>query len=62
MSTEVIIATIIIIIVIIVVVLWVASLIFASFTFNSTGCLLYRQQHHTAAVTHIHTYTYTQIY
>lgn len=40
MSTEVIIATIIsVIIIIIVAVLWVALLIFASFTFNSTGCL-----------------------
>lgn len=35
-----------------------ASLIFASFTFNSTGCLFYRRQRHTAAVTHTRTRTH----
>lgn len=38
-----------------------ASLIFASFTFNSTGCLFYRQQRHMAAVTHTHTQMHTNL-
>lgn len=58
MSTEVIIAAIISISIIIVVVLWGALLIFASFTFNSTGCLFNWQQHSSAAVTSMHAATH----